>query len=283
MNAPMLAKKYQGRLPAGRWHVEPKLDGARALWDGAGTLYGRSLAGLGQALHNPPEVLDALRQSCQGIQLDGELYGGSLGETMSVLRTQRPVPGSSVRYYVFDLLAVDGDSLCGQSLETRRQRLEQLSRCWPDSAPLSLLPSLPLGGKDAESVARVLVDEGFEGAMLKRASSPYLAGVRSAEWLKVKFVEETDATILGAEAGENRLADSLGALLVKTEQGQQFKVGGGFTDEERRRLWQLHQSGQLTGLTISLTYQADKKICGRFPIFLRVRDDLATAATKENR
>jgi len=143
------------------------------------------------------------------------------------------------------------------------------------------VPSLPLGGKDAESVARILVDEGFEGAMLKRGTSPYLGGVRSSEWLKVKFVEETDATILGAEPGENRLAESLGALLVRTEQGQQFKVGGGFTDEERRQLWQLHQAGELAGLTISLTYQADKKIRGRFPIFLRLRDDLGVTTLRQ--
>jgi len=266
----MLAKPCAPKLPAGRWMLEPKLDGYRALWDGS-QLWSRS----GRPFNNPPEVLAFLRTRFADTTLDGELYGVDLGNTASAVRSSKPSANSGVRYWLFDLLAHKGETLTGQPLETRREALEELyaARCRAHS-PIVLVPSLPLAGDHLEAGAR-LYKAGWEGAILKKVCSPYLAGVRSDLWLKVKPLVEVDAVIIRAESGEGRFANTLGAVTVETGDGTTFRVGGGFADSERHYIWQLHQDGRLLGLPITVSYQPDKRIKGRFPRFVRLRDDLA--------
>jgi DNA ligase-1 len=130
---------------------------------------------------------------------------------------------------------------------------------------------------DPIEASQRLIRSGFEGAIVKRITSPYLAGVRSAEWFKIKKDKEVDAIIIAAELGEGRLATTLGALTVEDIKGNVFRVGGGFTDADRHHLWQLHQENALLGLAVAIKYQPDKKIKGRFPRFSRLRDDLDPA------
>ncbi len=72
-------------------------------------------------------------------------------------------------------------------------------------------------------------------------------GLRSRDWLKVKIDREVDALIVGAEEGEGRLKGSLGALVVKDESGKKFKIGTGFSDAERHRLWLEFRDGAQHG------------------------------------
>lgn len=265
----MLAKPCPARLPAGRWAIEPKLDGFRALWDGS-ALWSRS----GRRFENPPEVLAFLRVNFADTQLDGELCAEDFGTTASTLRSMKSMPDSGVRYWVFDLVH-NGETLAGQPFERRREMLEELfeARCPRPNSHLELVPSIPFEG-DPQQAGAQLYTAGWEGAMLKNLSSPYLAGVRSDLWLKVKPLVEVDAVIIGADAGQGRFANTLGALTVETGDGTTFRVGTGFAESERHHIWQLHQDGQLLGLPITVSYQPDKRIKGRFPRFAQLRDDL---------
>lgn len=277
---PMLCEKFTGKLPAGSWICEPKLDGHRALWDGE-ALWARS----GKPIYNPPEVLAYLREHFAEIALDGELCGATWGATQSAIKRKDATYNTGVRYFVFDLLAAHGaghgGTLCGKTLFDRRNLLVDIFRTRTGDnqhAPVVLIPFDTLDDGDPAEAARAFIAQGFEGAVLKRLSSPYLCGIRSRDWLKVKFTQEVEVAIIGATEGENRLTGSLGALEVRDPNGTEFRVGSGFTDAERQRLWQMYRAGQLVGLQVSVAYQNDKGFRGRFPVFLRLRDDLPYAS-----
>ena len=48
--------------------------------------------------------------------------------------------------------------------------------------------------------------------------------------LKVKKFDDTEAVVLGHDAGEGRCAKMLGALRVVDKLGHEFRIGSGFTD-----------------------------------------------------
>lgn len=277
---PMLGKPLKGKLPLGLWAVEPKLDGTRAVWH-QGQLTNRR----GVALANPPEVLAALREKFADASLDGELFGGDWNRTASNVRRDLPQAGSGVQFWVFDLLWYKGKPLYGKAYSLRRELLEELlilRDCFGKDSPLQLVPSVPLGEADPHAIAARLVESGYEGAMLKNVNSPYVTSrtsstereIHSACWLKLKLLEEVDATIVSAETGHGKYERVLGALTVEDEKGRTYRVGGGFTEDERTYFWALHQQGRLVGLRVTVKYQPDEKIKGRFNQFVRVRDDL---------
>ena len=266
MIAPMLARIYAGTLPEGEWFVEPKLDGLRAIWDGQ-ELYSRN----GKKLHNPVDVIMYLRQEFPNASLDGELFAKDWGSTHSSIRRHVPSIGE-VNYFVFDVTAIDGKELVEFVWKERHALLLGLLRNCKGS-PIRTLASTPLAGRDVEVVARQHVSEGFEGILLKRVEAVYQPGKRSKDWLKVKFVKEVDAQIEGVEEGKGKFEGMLGALAVRTEEGEEFRVGTGMLNSERKFLWSKHVSKDLIGLTVTLRYQMDRKIVGRFPSYVRLRDE----------
>jgi DNA ligase-1 len=271
---PMLAESFRA-LKAGPWVAEPKLDGMRGLWDGR-TLWTRgSEKRPPRPVVNPPEVLAELHARFSDCVLDGELYGIRWGETASVCRTTTSTKHSKdIRFHVFDVLATGGMNLCGQTYDKRREILDDLFLAG-DTEAVVWLPFRPLAGRDPVEVARAFVAQGYEGAMLKQLNSPYLCGIRSPMWLKVKFTDEVDAMIVGAELGEGKFSRTLGALSVVAGDGTPFRVGGGFTDRQRAALWAQHLAGTLAGQIVTVEYQpGDENIRARFPRFKRMRVDL---------
>ena len=123
-SSPMLAKP--GPLPTGPgWSYEVKWDGFRALVSTVDGLKVRSRRGW-----NMTEALPELRALPEGLILDGELVAfNKAGDPhfpligKRVLHRDRSV---QVQLMIFDLLAVDGESVTHLSYAKRRERLEQL-------------------------------------------------------------------------------------------------------------------------------------------------------------
>ncbi len=263
---PMLARVYNGKLPPGEWFVEPKLDGIRAIWDGT-SFYSRS----GRLLRNPVDVTTHLRTLLPHVKLDGELFAKDWGSTQSAVKGSYPSRGE-VTYFVFDILSLYNEELTTKPWSYRRLvLLTQLRSC--DPLQVRLLESVTLGTRNVGAVTEEYIERGFEGIMLKLSTAFYQPGKRSKDWLKVKFVKEVDGLIIGAQEGEGRLEGTLGALTIETVEGDRFGVGTGLSDDERGRLWKKHLEGELIGLTITLQYQEDEKIVGRFPSYVRLRDE----------
>jgi bifunctional non-homologous end joining protein LigD len=136
-------------------------------------------------------------------------------------------------YEVFDLLHLDGRSLLDEPLEERRRLLASVLR--PDPR-VRLSEHVEAGGIAFFEAART---RGLEGIMAKDRRSPYVPGMRTDRWLKVKIRPEQELVVGGWVTGTGKAAE-LGALLVGVHEGGGLryagKIGAGFTDANRAEL-----------------------------------------------
>jgi len=144
----------------------------------------------------------------------------------------------------------------------------QIQRLWAQQAPSA--PWRPVEQFELPSPAalRTRLDEvvrgGGEGLMLHRADATYETG-RTGALLKVKPLQDAEAVVVGHEAGQGRHAGRLGALKVRTQEGREFLLGTGFTDDQRGR-------PPAVGTVVTFTYQGTTaQGVPRFASFLRVR------------
>jgi bifunctional non-homologous end joining protein LigD len=228
-----------GPLPTGPgWSFEFKWDGVRVLATGEPRLWARSGAQVTLAY---PE-LGALREQIGPDTLvDGEvvaLVAGrpsftALAERMHVRdagRAARLAVSVPITYMIFDLLRHDGRDLTALPYAQRRARLEDLALggpCW-------MVPPAFADGPATDAAAR---ENGLEGIVAKRLATPYLAGLRSPDWVKVKFDRTGDYVVGGWRPGARRL----GGLLVGTpdDDGRlhfRGRVGGGIGAAAEREL-----------------------------------------------
>ena len=315
---PMLAE--QGRAPFDRagWSFEVKWDGVRALAfvrrEGAAqeiVLYGRSLRRL-----NPqfPEVVDALAGlDVASAVLDGEIFASDDEGRPSFHRLQqrlhlnaaageRPAVGEvHVAYAVFDCLYLDGRDLRDRPFAERRAALEALA------LPAGLIKpdAIPERGTALFEAARRL---GFEGIVAKKLASPYRPGARSADWVKVKIRRTLEAVVGGLTRGRGGRSTSFGALVLGQydECGALVHIGqtgGGFSDADlaafRRRLSPLETKtppfvkrpdipGPITWVRPEVVVEVEYGEWTpdgllRFPIFVRLRDDVTAREVRLQR
>lgn len=242
---PMLA--LAGSLPTGAgWAFEFKYDGVRAVTYTDGRL--RVLSRNGNDLTRTYPELAEVGELLAGREaiVDGEIVALAEGDRPSFARLQsrmhvaapaaallRSVP---VRYYVFDLLHLDGVSLLDEPYERRRELLRGLGL-----SGASVRVPTAFTEAHGRAVLRASELAGFEGVVAKRLAAPYRPGKRSADWTKVPLIRTQEVVVIGFEEGEGRRSGTLGALLlgIRNSQGDLVyagQVGTGFTDAMLRHL-----------------------------------------------
>ena len=138
-------------------------------------------------------------------------------------------------YIVFDLLYLDGKDLTGRPLEERRRLLEEII---VRSDQIQVSPLTEGAGIALFGAAK---EQGLEGIMAKRLSSPYVPGDRSKDWLKVKVTFDADVVIVGWTEGEGSRAGSLGSLMMAVyDDGELRYVGNVGTGFKTRSLPELY-------------------------------------------
>jgi bifunctional non-homologous end joining protein LigD len=259
---PMLATLTDAPFDDPDWVFENKWDGFRmvASIERRGvTLYSRN----GKLLSdNYRPVARALEKIGRDAVIDGELValdaqGVSHFQLLqNALRTQ-----ARLRYVIFDLMFLDGKDLRGLPLT---QRKERLAAVLPKDALLGFSEHRREHGKRFFKEAQKL---GLEGLMAKRAASPYLSGVRSADWLKIKTARRQEVAIAGFTA-PRRSRPCFGALVLAVREGSAWRyaghVGTGFS---HATLAELH------GLLLPLRTPSS-------PFSARVKDEAATTWVK---
>lgn len=202
-------------LPSeGLWLAETMLDGYRLLaqiddgrvrlWTRCGEDWSRRLPGIVGELQRLP-----LRHAW----LDGELLALDRAGGGSFPRLQRLLARdggdmSGLRYYLFDLLALDGSDLRARPLLERKERLRELLT--------GTLPEVLGGSRGGAGLAtgerslrycghvigrldeafRAACLQGSEGLLLKRVDAPYQAG-RSPSWLKLRCGHRQAFVVVG--------------------------------------------------------------------------------------
>lgn len=68
--------------------------------------------------------------------------------------------------------------------------------------------------------------------MLRRVDAPYRSG-RSDDLIKLKTVDDAEATVVGYVPGKGKYQGMTGALVMQMPSGQQFRLGSGLTDALR--------------------------------------------------
>ena len=250
-----LAEVYQKGIDLDRYWVSEKLDGVRAFWDGE-----RFWSRGGHEYLAPAWFTEAF----PSVPLDGELWLGrqKFAELSGIVRKLEPVHAEwqRVRYHVFDL------PMENTPFRERYQRLRSLVGD-AGSPYLALVEQHSVATHDA-LMAELdrMVAAGAEGLMLKRIDSQYRAG-RSDDLLKVKTHDDAEAVVVRHHPGQGRLEGMMGALEVRLPDGRQFRIGTGFSDEDRL-------APPPIGATITFRYRGLTATgLPRFASFLRVRDD----------
>lgn len=222
------------------------------------------------------------------IVLDGELtlfHKGSMSDN-EAFRTAAGIVNSdaeckdSIEFTVFDALhdsiQFSCESGAGDTYSKRRDLLSKIQGLLSDDMPVQVLPVL-YHGTDQSIIDRLLdkmVDEDKEGLMLN-LDVPYRR-IRHKGILKIKRFYTMDLPIVRCEEGEGRLSGMLGALVVLFD-GNEVKVGSGFSDEQRKTLWSIRDS--LDGVLCEVKYKeiSNDRHTGlnslQFPIFVRIRND----------
>lgn len=257
-------------LDPGDFAAEWKWDGIRVQAvagigeDGrqARRLYSRTGDDISKAFPDLVEALDFAATPFLGAAIDGELLIVREGRVQTFNTLQQRLNRKTVtakmlaefpaHLIAYDLLVEGGEDLREAAFEARRLRLERLvASLGTDRVSLSPLvgfstwdeltaaradPASHGAGDDAEAV---------EGVMIKRRTSPYLAGRPKGHWWKWKRDPfNVDAVLMYAQRGHGKRSSfysdyTFGVWRDGPEGAELVPVGKayfGFTDEELRRL-----------------------------------------------
>ena len=249
-----LAAEYQ-QQDTRDYRVSEKLDGVRAYWNG------RELLSRGGHRFSAPDWFVA---GFPDTPLDGELWlgRGRFEELSAAVRRYRPDEDEwrAIRFMVFDLPASE------LPFEARLSALQRLFSNL-DSPYLALLEQRLLPDNAALAAYLAEVEAlGGEGLMLRHRDSLYSAS-RNQDLLKLKRFQDAEARVLAHLPGQGKYAGMLGALLVETDDGRQFRLGTGFSDRQR-------QQPPPVGARVTYRYQGETgQQLPRFASFVRVRND----------
>jgi DNA ligase 1 len=152
-----------------------------------------------------------------------------------------------LRLFAFDVLYADGESIMERSYTERHAILERAV----EAGDTILISEVHTTG-DPEELLEVFNDSiqhGLEGIVAKRPDSPYQAGARNYNWVKLKraqagnLQDTVDGVIVGYIYGRGRrTVFGVGALLVATYDPERdvfptvTKIGTGLSDAQWREV-----------------------------------------------
>lgn len=273
-----LADVYEGEELRGVWYVQPKLDGNRVVF-----IDGKAMSRNGKEYPNCEHVIEELLKSDPDFfkkwVLDGEMMGDlGFDKSSGALRriNEKNREKATFTYYAFDLVRRSQWEL--RKTIPIKSRLQDLNDVI--GTKFKTIKQVPTrvttnpSHKDIMDLCEMYIEEGFEGAMLKDAESPYVFK-RGKNLLKVKKFFDADLQIDAFYEGKGKHKGKLGGIIVVGKidgKPVQSKVGSGFDDELRAKIWK-DQKGWW-GATVQVQYQDFTKDGSlRFPVFVMRRKD----------
>lgn len=237
--APMLAEKVKEPFDNPDWIYELKFDGYRTvavIGDGKVELFSRNKLSFTSRYKDIARELETIKHQAV---LDGEVViedeKGRSGFQM--LQNFQTTGKGTLRYYVFDIMSLDGNDTTGLTLLERKELLKMLLAQY-DLENVIYSDHIVGQGKDFFELA---VKKLSEGIMAKDGRSPYRPGERSNEWLKVKITQEDEAIIIGITEpnGTRKFFGSI--LLANYDDNHELrfigKCGTGFNQEILKDLY----------------------------------------------
>ena len=221
--APLLAIPYENEriLDWERYIFSEKLDGIRAIWTGT-----ELRTKQGTRLFAPEEFIERLPD----YPVEGELWAGrgTFEYLMSVVldKTPNTQEWKKVQFMLFDLPAHQGDY--SARYRALREGIKEIGQ-----TQIQIIEHLP--AKNEKAIMKELerrVRLGAEGLILRDKKALYVSG-RDEGVQKLKVTQDAEAQVVRYFEGKGKYKGKMGSMLVKMDNGKTFKIGTGFTDEQR--------------------------------------------------
>jgi len=256
-------------------YIQAKLDGVRCLFtkDGAYSRTGKHFKNLA---HIELALIPFFKQNPDVI-LDGELYNHKLKndfeKIISLVRKQKPTADDRldaqhlVQFHVYDYF----DGVKYDSYKTRMKQLVTSSIYTPDHTVMYVPAKLVDSYNYARDVHAEFLDQGYEGSII-RLDGLYKHG-RSYDLMKFKDFSDTEATIIGYEAGKGKRTGTLGKFLMQDDEGIKFGCppGKGYTYKDLANM--LRNVHDYIGQRATFTYfQRTQAGSYRHPLFKTLRN-----------
>ncbi|USD66661.1 DNA ligase [Vibrio sp. SCSIO 43136] len=217
-----LAQDYQSDIDFKSYWVSEKLDGIRAVWDGE-----KLLTRNGNPIYAPTWFVEGLPKEA----IEGELWAGR-GNFHVVQQTVLDHVPSDEAWKQISLMVFDAPDAKGDY----PQRYLYIQH-WVEQANVSHVRYVKHQQLSDElalfRLLNTIESEKGEGVMLRAINTPYIHG-RSEALLKLKPYQDAEATVIGYTQGKGKYQGQVGALIVQTEDGTEFNLGSGLSDEMRQ-------------------------------------------------
>ena len=280
MIKPMLAYKIDTKPIdwTKKVYMQPKLDGVRCLIQSneKGEVYAYSRTG--KPWLNIEHILEDLEYFFEihpDVILDGELYNHDLKDDfekiISLVRKQKPTDqqrleaSKLVQFHCYDYV----ETIMNEPYSYRKDQLctsDMYSNC------VKFVPTIKvISDRDAKSTHNVNLANGYEGSIL-RLDQPYQCK-RSYNLQKFKDFHDTEATIIGYEAGKGKRIGTIGKFLMEDDAGIKFGCppGKGYTYADMTNM--LENVHDYIGKKATFTYFERTKAGNyRHPLFKGLRD-----------
>ena len=250
-------KKFQDEFAA-----EYKLDGERAQIHKKGNeiiIFSRSLEKITQYY---PDIVEKIPNLliCDECILEAEVVAinedtrnflpfQELMHRRRKYKLEKAVSDYPITVNFFDILFLNGKKIIDLPYIERRNNLLKIVK---DDKFVKVIPmSIIKNEGDVLEILENSINSGCEGLMLKMLQSPYRAGMRGSNWLKLKreyqneLGDSLDLIVIGAFFGKGRRTGRYGTLLLASYNSENdtfpsiCKVGTGFTDESLDQLYQI--------------------------------------------
>jgi len=217
-----LANTYSANINIKNYWVSEKFDGVRAYWSGEDFISRQ-----GNIIHAPHWFVDPLPMT----PLDGELWiGRGQFEKVSGMIRQLKITDKNwknIKYMVFDL--PNSPAIFDERLRQLKTIIQNINAEHIQLVKQVKISSAELLSKKLDEV----VANKAEGLMLHLGFSLY-KNQRNNDLLKFKKYADAEAIVIQHYPGKGKFTGMMGAILVEMPNKKRFKIGSGFTHDERR-------------------------------------------------
>jgi DNA ligase-1 len=244
----MLLKVYKDQNITG-WVMSEKLDGIRAYWDGK-----KLLTRNGNIIYAPKWFT----KDYPPFEIDGELWSrrGDFENISSIVRDKIPSEEwKEIKHYIFEVPNAKGGLF---------KRLAKVKAY--ESNTIKIIPQISIRDKNhLQQFLMNIESKKGEGVVVRDPKSLYIAK-RTNKALKVKTFLDKECKIIAHNGGHGKFEGILGSITCVLDNNTTFKIGSGFTVEERK-------NPPSIGSIVTFKYKEFTKYGKpRFPVFLRIRD-----------
>ncbi|EKO3961408.1 DNA ligase [Vibrio fluvialis] len=215
------ANEYHDGINIYEYWQSEKLDGIRAIWNGK-----QLLTRNGNPIYAPRWFTDPLPDYA----LEGELWAGR-GHFALVQQTVLDHTPSDEAWRKIDFMLFDMPEAAGDYTKRYYNLIHVVDSA--STKHIKYIEHTPvLSEQELLRYLDTLVNENGEGIMLRKVTARYQAG-RCNDLLKLKKHKDAEARVVGYKIGNGKYKGLMGSVLVRTDEGTEFYVGTGFSDEQR--------------------------------------------------